>query len=260
MVALAGPVDGDGLSDVKPIRLSETANEVDALFGWMTRIGPPLKTVEAWIAILKLATKYVIRLARDEAIEKLDSFHMPAGRRLSLGLAFSVPQWVQPAIRDLVLAPVGGDTSHDLALVRSDVLAKITCLRERVILHRANLLNKSEAIHHDLELCSGSQCGSLSWEMAWPSIMRLLFRPLNRNGVWWSGLRIYSVLEKTQFSDLTEACKQATLQSMVARNVLGKENDLVTEGIIEIVEYCDVFTPPEFQDQVENAISSLTEQ
>lgn len=280
MLTLAGPVNGDGLSDAKPIHLTETANEVDALFGWMTRIGwvtlplpqcflcliplfrvcrPPLRTVEAWIAVLKLATKYVIRLACEEAIERLDSFCIPAGQRLALGLAFSVPKWVEPAIRELVLAPVGSNSSYDLAFVRPDVLARITCLRERIVLHRGALLNNAEPILHDSTLCSGPQCGRLSWEMAWPNIMRLLFRPQNRNGAWWPGHRIYSVLEKTQFSDLTEACKKATLRSMLSRNVLGKESSIVSEGITSIVSYCDVSTPPEFQDEADSPVGTSTE-
>lgn len=39
MLALGRPVDGDGLSDTKPVHLTESANEINALFGWMTRIG-----------------------------------------------------------------------------------------------------------------------------------------------------------------------------------------------------------------------------
>ena len=87
---------------------------------------PSIETIEDWVALLSISTRYVFDQIRDRAIAEVSKRMLDPVKKIMLANKYNIPQWLPPAFLDLCKRPEPiSDTEADILGLRTLVrLAK----------------------------------------------------------------------------------------------------------------------------------------
>lgn len=195
-------------------------------------------------AVLRLSTMWEISTGRTWAIQHLSPTALrppellPAADRIKLSRDFCVPQWVEPAFRELYTADLLRFKDADTEKVGLKVFTTLVKVREAVARHRSRLAHYPPAV-----IC-GSSCSTDSrighercvqaWQEAWwKKIGRLLLHPTSPCLL----SDALTSIERMEVKGMHGSCLRSTVQSVKASDRFGYEEQAIRQAIDSIQQY-----------------------
>ncbi|KAF8490491.1 hypothetical protein JB92DRAFT_3008906, partial [Gautieria morchelliformis] len=160
----------EGDSDERPIKIGTvfTVRKLDNLLIWFHRVDSTVLDVSALTDIVELALFLQWDTARHFAIQELKDSGLTASHRLSLAISYRIPDWIEPAFKDLMDTPPQTFTTDDSMLLGQHSMMLIMTTQAAIRHHRLLVAyNPLKLRPHDVACVKQSATCQCNWETAW---------------------------------------------------------------------------------------------
>ncbi|KAI9065085.1 hypothetical protein FKP32DRAFT_1756887 [Trametes sanguinea] len=229
----------EGLTDDQPIQLPQVTEREFEHFLELIYDGhllPPY-SLEKLADILKLSTQWGVDSGRQWAIHHLEaSRNVPASLRLQLARRYNVPQWVEPAFRELVFCiSLGELRGDDFVHLSYPVYILITKLKEAVEHERRVVAYLAPECKTHGPSCSNPERCSLIWrETWWLKIGRRLLHPdADQSMPLEKGP---GAVESLEWAGMSPACRENMVATVARGDGFAGAAEIFKSGLMKLAE------------------------
>ncbi|KAG1751725.1 hypothetical protein EDB19DRAFT_1824639 [Suillus lakei] len=236
ILAMPSGYDTDGTEQL-PIVLHQISEDFTYFLNWVYHISsvPPPPDEQLLVTILKVSHLWMISNSIKFTIDRLENLTLQPNHRLELARLYSIPQWITPAIHQMILMSLVNTTDTEAAQMGFKVYTIIARAKEVI-----------EREHQALAAYPPSLLVSPSFSCA-----AHLHRQCKEawSGFWWKKVA-HAILHTTNPLPLTQtlqliieaslpdgmnvACRQAMIDVMIELDGLEVEERII-EGVIRAV-------------------------
>ncbi|KAJ6452932.1 hypothetical protein C8R45DRAFT_915948 [Mycena sanguinolenta] len=222
----------EGASDANPIKLPPDLNQYDFdnLLCYIYQ-GPTMhpKTDDFLVSVLKLSTFFQIEDGIAHAIQefKLKGHLFDAALQFELARRYRVDQWIDPAFRKLMRLPL---TDLDLPLMdRIGSVGYFWLVKAKADIeqHRRQFAFNAPPIINDPG-CENHAICAVTWIVEWG---RTIPKVVHHPDVHTSLADLLFTLEKTEITDVCDACRKRTITWIWGTGYATAEDDIVTQAV-----------------------------
>ncbi|KAG1741684.1 hypothetical protein EDB19DRAFT_1907907 [Suillus lakei] len=221
ILAMPSGYDTDGTEQL-PIVLHQISEEDFTYFlNWVYHISsvPPPPEEQLLVAILKVSHLWMISNSIKFAIDGLENLTLQPTRRLELARLYSIPQWIAPAIHEIIPMSLVNTTDTEAAQMGFKVYTIIARAKEVIERERWALAAYPPSL---LEAWSGF------W---WKKVARAILHPTNPLPLTQT---LQLIIEAPLPDGMNVACRQAMIDAMIELDGLEVEERII-EGVIRAV-------------------------
>ena len=194
--------------------------------------------VPSLVAILKVSRLWMVENSIQWVVDHLNELDLSPAHKLELARMYTIPQWVAPAIRTLILSPlsiISEDDTHRLGLRVYSIIAKA---HEVMDTERRTLA----AVPPGLSLgpstsCNAtqhSQCRDAWAKFWWQKVARQLLHPVSPLAL--SGVVEYVATQAHPIS-LNMECKEEIIGQAVDSGALDAEDQIIGGAVEAVQQY-----------------------
>ncbi|KAG2138191.1 hypothetical protein BD769DRAFT_1663768 [Suillus cothurnatus] len=217
ILAMPSGYDTNGTEQL-PIILHQISEEDFTHFlNWVYHISsvPPPPEEQFLVAILKVSHLWMISNSIQFAIDGLEKLTLHPTRQLELARLYSIPQWIAPAIQEIMPLSLASTTDTEAAQMGFKVYTIIAWAKE--------VMDCSSHLH--------SQCKEAWSGFWWKKVARAILHPMNPLPL----TQILQLVIKAPLPNgMNIACKQAMVDAMIELEGLEVEERII-EGVIRAV-------------------------
>ncbi|KAG1750998.1 hypothetical protein EDD22DRAFT_957812 [Suillus occidentalis] len=237
ILAIPSGYDTDG-TEQHPIVLHQIS-EVDFTYflNWVYHISsvPPPPEEQLLVAILKVSHLWMISNSIKFAIGGLENLTLQPTRRLELARLYSIPQWIAPAIREIIPLSLANTTDTEAAQMGFKVYTIIAQAKEVIERERRALAAYPPSLliapSFSCSVRSHSRCKEAWSGFWWKKVARAILHPMNPLPL----TQVLQVIVEAPLPDgMNITCRQAMVDAMVDLNGLEVEERII-EGVIRAV-------------------------
>ncbi|KAI0697420.1 hypothetical protein C8T65DRAFT_743210 [Cerioporus squamosus] len=230
----------EGLTDDNPIvlpQLTEKEFEHYLDFVYQGHMLPP-HPLQKLVDVLKVSTQWEVDDGRTWAIHHLEhTENVPASLRLRLALRYEVPQWVEPAFRDLVFnVPVSHLKRDDLASIGYPVYALITKVKEAIDRERRVLAHLPPELNtHDPTCANNARCAMIWRETWWMKIGRRLLDPDPKVELTFAAGP--DAVRNVEWTGMTAGCREKMVMAVTGGQGFAGPEQIFAAGLKSLPQY-----------------------
>ncbi|KAJ8580264.1 hypothetical protein M405DRAFT_71097 [Rhizopogon salebrosus TDB-379] len=237
ILALPSGYDTDG-TEHHPIILPQiTEQDFTYFLNWVYHVSshPPPPEEQFLVAILRVSHLWMINNSIEFAVDGLGHLGLVPARRLELARLYAIPQWIAPAIREMISLPLTGITDMEATQMGFKVYTIIARAKEVMERERRTLAAYPPSLHIlPSSTCSirlHNRCKEAWSAFWWKRVARAILHPTSPLSL---TLALQLVIEAPLPDGMNVACKQAMIDAMIDTDGLGVEERII-EGAVRAV-------------------------
>ncbi len=195
-----------------------------------------IHVVEELTALFRVAYLFKVPDAIRMVISKLSNHpEFRDSERLNVSLSYGIASWFRPALRSIIMRPLGDLSSKDIGQIGAEMMLEVIRIKKELERHRHSLIVQPPT---DTTLCEEADCLS-AWRTVWAEHATpvLLAKPLG-------------AVSRTELVDSLRACGSSSLairaeclESHLAlmSDAMPDEEDIIdhsVEHLFDLGEYC----------------------
>lgn len=173
-----------------------------------------------------------------EALQSRSTFN--AVRRFKLARTYNIHQWIEPAIRDLLMWDFASLTLPDVYDIGLDAFYHITQAKSKIQRLRIGMAYKPPQLVKGPVCQTHSGCESAWNGEWWGEIGRYVLHPQLRS----TGASIKTYMAVTDVAGVCQGCRDATVAAMELKGAFNKDQEILEEVVNEVKKAHGDFTPP----------------
>lgn len=197
----------------------------------------PPYTLQKLADILKVSTQWEVESGRVWAIHHLETTpSVPASLRLHLARRYAVPNWIEPAFRDLVFNISLGDLrGDDFTHLGYPVYILISKLKEAIEQERRVVAYLAPDCRTHNAACTNSDRCSLIWrETWWLKIGRRLLNPEASQAMPFEAGP--DVVRSLEWAGMTAGCRERMVEIVAEGSGFSGAEDIFKQGLEKLAE------------------------
>ncbi|KAG1722058.1 hypothetical protein EDB19DRAFT_1916925 [Suillus lakei] len=237
ILAMPSGYDTDGTEQL-PIVLHQISEEDFTYFlNWVYHISsvPPPPEEQLLVAILKVSHLWMISNSIKFAIDGLENLTLQPTRRLELARLYSIPQWIAPAIHEIIPMSLVNTTNTEAAQMGFKVYTIIAWAKEVIERERRALAAYPPSLlvspSFSCSARSHSRCKEAWSGFWWKKVARAILHPTNPLPLTQT---LQLIIEAPLPDGMNVACRQAMIDAMIELDGLEVEERII-EGVIRAV-------------------------
>ncbi|KAG1893888.1 uncharacterized protein F5891DRAFT_1195803 [Suillus fuscotomentosus] len=237
ILAIPSGYDTDGTEQLPIVLQQISEQEFTHFLNWVYHISsvPPPPEEQFLVAILKISHLWMISNSIKFAIDGLENLTLHPTRRLELARLYSIPQWIAPAIREIMTSSLTNTTDNEATQMGFKVYTIIARAKEVMERERRALAAYPPSLLVSASFsCSArshSQCKEAWSGFWWKKVARAILHPKNPLPLTQT---LQLILEAPLPNGMNAACRQAMVDAMIELDGLEVEERII-EGVIRAV-------------------------
>ncbi|KAG1733537.1 hypothetical protein EDB19DRAFT_1911523 [Suillus lakei] len=237
ILAMPSGYDTDGTEQL-PIVLHQISEEDFTYFtyflSWVYHISsvPPPPEEQLLVTILKVSHLWMISNSTKFAIDGLENLTLQPTRRLELAQLYSIPQWIAPAIHEIIPMSLVNTTNTEAAQMGFKVYIIIAWAKEVIERERQGIscLPTLTPCFTIFQLLS-FRCKEAWSGFWWKKVAHAILHPTNPLPLTQT---LQLIIEAPLPDGMNVACRQAMIDAMIELDGLEVEERII-EGVIRAV-------------------------